>query len=125
MQILVAIGAILAFIGQSIATGVGTAITFVTSRYFLRVAALGVAAFLFAQMWIINYNIVKSMLTSAAGTATGAQGAGSGLIQQGVQLCFCMVPSSLPEAISVMLNILIAAVLVKTGRQILYAKAVG
>lgn len=120
VPVLVGIGGAVTWIASAFATMAGTVITFLTSKFFLRSAAIAVAMTVYAAMFIATYDVIKLEVQSAV---TAAQS--WGVAGDGITIATCMMPSSIPQAITVLINIVVLGVTLKIGRQVLIAKAGG
>jgi len=87
-------------------------------RYALRALAVAAAAGSFWISFNIIYDGVKGTLDSVVSQIQGAQGSFGFTMQLGL----CMMPSTLPDAMSVLFGVALAAVTVKWIREILFLK---
>lgn len=105
-----------------IAAGLGVAFSSVigemSSKYAFRALAVTAMAGAFMVAFQIMYTTVQTVLQQAVGIAQSSQAS------MGITLDFalCIIPSTLPEAITVMFSVMLQAVAVRWTRQVLFAK---
>jgi len=110
--------AIAAFVGTAFGTLISSVIGQMSSKYLFRAVAVTAMAGAFWVAFEVMYSAIKSALGVAVGYAVASQAT------LGVSLDFglCLIPSTLPEAITVIFAVMIQAVAVRWTRMVLFAK---
>lgn len=109
---------ILKWFGVALGTMLGITIGELSKKYVFRAAAVAAMAYAYYLAFNVTYTTVKGMITSAVGHAQG----GSGVVANGIEIAMCLLPSTLPEAITVLLGIGVQALAIKWTRMVLFAK---
>jgi len=122
MPILAALGSIAAFIAAQFSAIFAFAIGWIATRIAIKILMLGVAGAIFTGVFFVAYGQVRDFIDSAI---TAGQNAltGSSVLSDGMGTFLCMMPPTLPDALSGFLNIMVLALVVRVTRQIAFSKA--